>query len=522
MATTAADVIETVHKSLEPYIRARHEVAEIRRLLSEQLHSRLGAECTTVPLALTNAAITRPVSGTKGLLKEYLDAIHNNLKARMDFETARRPSPPTKESSCSIDSISTTNSILADHLSTIKMRKKHDKLKILEDYIARVDRQIASSTDFLEPKEIFKGALPIPDLPGGAVKDWSLEGKDSGKELSEMARQLEKTALRAKMLLTREEESLADVRSRLGGLPETISVEAKSAALSATRGELIAWIERELSSASNEGREDDDDDNNLTEAHATRRNRLDEQLSSMKNKYAAYVSCRKSILHMTMGEWSTAKLPQLQATANLIETGINLPTTYLIIPYLGELLSVAHEQKGLITQKAHLNVSLTKQLKDTCQIIDHLTGESQLLPKYPQSGSSKRKQGVGEGLTAPETMDLTSRTKPWVFAADSAKIATLESVAEQVEDGQLGLEESMKLIGEAGDLLGRPGQEQQDAVEDPSDQAQDDIWLSQATATSTLKPQRRIGKADAKGGKHGDVWAKLDGKLGLIRPIGST
>ncbi len=45
--------------------------------------------------------------------------------------------------------------------------------------------------------------------------------------------------------------------------------------------------------------------------------------------------------------------------------------------------------------------------------------------------------------------------KSWVFAADSAKIATLESVAEKVEEGQLALEDSMKILGEVDRLLGR-------------------------------------------------------------------
>ena len=110
---------------------------------------------------------------------------------------------------------------------------------------------------------------------------------------------------------------------------------------------------------------------------------------------------------------------------------------------------------------------------------------------------------------------IASHVKPWVFAAESAKLATLEKVAEQVEDGQLALEESMKLMGEVNHLSGRPVRLDTGEPALEGTPVEDDLWLAQASAVKVSKTSKLDVKSDTPRRKVEDVWTRLDGQLGL-------
>jgi hypothetical protein len=97
--------------------------------------------------------------------------------------------------------------------------------------------------------------------------------------------------------------------------------------------------------------------------------------------------------------------------------------------------------------------------------------------------------------------------KPWVFAAESAKIATLEAVAEKIEEGQIALEKSMRTIGEIEGML-KP------AAGNGGEEEGADIWLADGGEDRRGKGRRE----KAKGAR--DVWEVLDGNLGLLRSEG--
>ncbi len=248
----------------------------------------------------------------------------------------------------------------------------------------------------------------------------------------------------------------------------------------------------------------------------TERAHMDDQLADIKQKYAKYVAARKSLVQAVSQSPQPAMAPPAEVHDHSAPPSRHAPrpTTYLLLPYLEGLLSVAHEQKGLITQKAHLNVALTKQLKDSCQTVDYLTHESQLLPTHPISGSVRRRAGIGDGLSTAESYDVSSRLKDWVFAADSAKIATLEAVAEKIEEGQVALEGTMKVLGEIDQLVGTRAQQAGDLGPDT---AEEDIWLAQEQSRKDTKPARHVDRGGSQVAKDSDIWSVLEGSLGLIR-----
>ena len=145
-------------------------------------------------------------------------------------------------------------------------------------------------------------------------------------------------------------------------------------------------------------------------------------------------------------------------------------------------------------------------------MLDRLADESQLLPDH----AARPKFGLvdGLGLGVSEKPDSSARVKTWVFAADAAKMATLEAVAEKLEEGQLALEGSMTALHEIDRLLGKPGVEDATAEEE---EEEEDIWLAEAEpsrkgAASKKHSSRRKPKAE----KEKDLWSMLQGNLGLM------
>jgi len=518
MASRTADTIRTVQQSLEPYVKPREEVALIRHVLAAHLDSCLENGSVERPLALMDTSCTvTPTRATRGVHSVYLNALDANAKARREFEKLRKAHHRSKSTPPTPPGKSTTSNPLEEHLYAIKLQQKYEKLQTVDKYLKLLAEKPAASEGFLDPEEIFKDAAPLPQVPSNVVDGLVANEVPAKMDLKELISRLEKSVLRAKLLLGKEEQLLAESRLRCGGLPERVSENARLKALSVTRNELIAWMETELGKAPGDGSEYADDGAGKSDATRVGETHLDAQIATIKEKYAKYVVMRKSLVQTL----SQSPRPVIEPLTNAFEqapkrTREPTATTHLLIPYLEGLLAVAHEQKALITQKAHLSIALAKQLKDSSQILDRLVEESQLLPAYPTPGSSRRKPGIGEGLAAPETLDPSRRVKDWVYAADSAKIATLEAVAEKVEEGQLALEDSMKILGDLDRLLGSARSEGQ--ISDLHT-TEGDVWLAQAKVGQPAPPRKKQAKQDrVKDSSIGDVWSVLDGSLGLFNP----
>ncbi len=251
--------------------------------------------------------------------------------------------------------------------SGLKLRKKREALETVDKYLDLLSQQPAAAEGFLDPAEIFKNATQLPEIPKAVVSGCNADEDAARSELKALTSHLEKHVLQAKLLLAREGQSLENVRSRLSSLPETIGDGVRLRALGASRRELIAWIESELGKVSG-GESELSADVPLPERKpaAADKAHMDDQLASIKEKYARYVTARKSLVQTVSQRPQPVVLPQLGAPGHVAAQPPNRPpVTYLLSPYLENLLSVAHEQKGLIAQKSHLNIALAKQLKDT-------------------------------------------------------------------------------------------------------------------------------------------------------------
>lgn len=514
--STAPEAIHRFQNGLEQYIKPREQVNYIRRVLA--LHLGYSAHDGPIKQPLSLADNWHEVGSTadvKGIHREYIEALNANADARRQFDRLLQADDVEPKETLNLPT--DRAALLEERIALLKLQKKRERLLAVQRHLDLLTQKPASASEFLNVDDILQGATALPSVPKEVVNSLVAEQSASQPDLSSRASQLEKNVLRAKLVLKQEEQLLRDARSRAKNKPDVVSNGARLEALNVTRNELINWIETELSNASTEEAEEETDgappeNGKLEDDQAT----VTTQLAQIKDKYAKYLASRKTLLALLSQRHQATSAPALQPpiAVNTSTAATPAPINHLLTPYIGALLSVSRKQKAAIAQKSHVKSTLSKQSRDSCQTLGHLAEESQLLPTHPMKDSMRRRSGLWNELTtkSSEHPDLSNRIRPWVFAADSAKIATLESVAETVEGGQVALENSMKAIQDINRLLGQDEQ-QQDAAVGVGDATEDDVWLN---AGSGKPANARKHSEKEKDTQKRDIWSTLHGNLGLI------
>ncbi|KAL0469102.1 hypothetical protein QR685DRAFT_529746 [Neurospora intermedia] len=488
------ETLEAVQKVLQPYIRPREEAAHIRRFLTLHLSSGLKDGATlTEPLSLTESSEVPPYSqDTRGLYREFLEALSANIKARKEYHTL---SQKRSHHELSIPKPTEIQSnYLLNHLTNLKIQKKQEKLLVVKKNLDLLRQKPAASPDFLDHQKLFRVCRPLPEVPTEIINSLALEETSenitvsSSVRLEDLVETLEHRTFETKLSLKQEETLLENAESHYFAVqPEEINPKAKLQALNATRTELINWVETELGKASGEerngggemaGQDDFQVQRDQQLAHKTQL--LNQQLTSIKEKYAEYLSRRKALLELVTTQLRSlpsldfpaitafpsspsAASPERSSTQAAAATAAaEAPTSapiidHLLTPTLTRLLTLSHEHKGLMAHKAHITALLTKQLRENAQVLDHLVEESQLIPAHATAVVVQKREHDDD----PNAMMSSRLVNPWVSAADSAKIATFEVVVEKIEKGQIALEGAIRMLGEADRLLGRGLQQQQ-------------------------------------------------------------
>jgi exonuclease VII small subunit len=505
---------------LSPYILPREEASYRRRILALHLKSSIDGGVVSAPLALVNAAGINQPPDVRGLQRDYLRALDANLVARDQHEKMRKELLPRSDqrlATAQTDSHNPPNP-LEEHLVKVKTQRKQAKLQAVEKHIGLLNQKGVAASGYLDPEDIFKDTRALPDVPADVVNGIALGPESEQPGLQRLIDRLEKQVFKAKMLLKGEAQLLDSVKSRSTARLEEISDYAKLTALNATRTELINWMETELGKASPSPEEDGQEDvDRREEKLSVKAEYVDEQLATIKVKYTQYLAARKALLQL-VGQKPQPTIMPLNNPNTISDSGtraVPAPVTYLLTPNLESLLSIAHETKGLINLKSHLNTTVNKQLKESGQTLDHLAEESHLLPSYPMPGASRRKLGPSFGdlqQGSSEDRSSTTKVKPWVHAADSAKIATLEAVTEKMEEGQVALEGSVRTLQEIDQLLGRTPEEKKKTEE----VTEDDMRLAE-TKTGEAAAVRKHARTASKVDRDMDLWSFLDGSLGLLK-----
>lgn len=507
-----ADTVQVIQNALDPYIRPREETARIRRILAQNLRSCHENGPANGPLALAEPDCTLKTTDVRGLQQSYLKALHANVRAQREYESASQGQAGHEAKGARASGLTAVGR-LEEHVASVRLRQKQARLQAVEKYLDSLGQKPAAAPEFLQ--EIFGGSRRLPDVPKTVVSSFTVDSSSTKTDLKALVDRLEKAVLRSKLLLRKEEQLLEQVKTRSTVSPRKISDGAKLAALNATRNELITWMETELGKASAV------DEPSPEEVHGVRpkagKMDMEEQLTLIKDKYADYVAARKSLIQLV----AQSPQPSIRSAGNQEEDTQSAisshppplpPSVHLLTPYIENLLSVAHEQKTSITQKSYVSNVLAKQTDDTGKALARLAEESLLLPEHPPRRHQQHLANDG-GPHKSRGQEITTRVQPWVAAADAAKLATLETVAEKIEEGQVALENSMKHLAEIDQLLGRNVAMGDESVDE--DSTAEDIWLAE-TQTPKERPNAPLKRNSDTLTEPKDVWSLLDGKLGLI------
>ncbi|KAL2159201.1 hypothetical protein VTH06DRAFT_2633 [Thermothelomyces fergusii] len=518
------NTLKDIQRTLEPYVRPREEVTRIRQILAAHLNLCIRDGDAVPPLSLVDTRRVELSPASQGLQKEYLEALSENAKARQEFAAfCREQRRPATRASGTDDRDAGR---LQEHLAMIRLGQRREKLQAIERALNALEQKPAASPSFLKAEEIFRDSRPLPDIPTELMNGPTVEKASNGPHLEGLLDQVERHVLQAKLLLEREKQLFEKIRSRITFRLEDVDRGAKFEALNRTKAELINWMETERQKATGEG--------NAAECQESQRHtshtdfNMDEQLVSIREKYAQYLEARKTLLQLVNQLPQPQSQPQSQSQSlsgrpaeedrHTAPTEPNpAPNAHLLSPYLEQLLLASREQKGLIAQKSHINGAISSQLKENNKALDLLAEESQLIPAHPMPGAARANPAFAEATSVTGACGRSDRVRPWLFAADSAKIATLEAVAEKIEEGQIALEGSMRTLREIQELLGQPAEDEEKGGR-ASTTGDSRRRVEGHGPGKTVGPEKQTRReADKPPVPTRTAWDMLDGNLGLLR-----
>lgn len=499
------DVFHQIQRSLDPYTkRTRQETAQIRRVLAVQLNSSLNPDGRALPRPLslvdTSSSVETIPHGVRGLRKEYLRCVRANVNARREYiQNCETQKPKGVDQ----DGAALRNDAIGDpvetFLSLIKQQQKHEVLCVVQDHIDMLSQKPAALPEFLDPKEVLKGVKSLPQVPPDVLNPAASQQRSGGLNLKDLVDQLEKSILRAKLLLKREQKLLAKVRSEQG-CPH-VNEANKLHALGTTRNELINWIEIELSRAGESSPEAEDLDAPASPEKKRRPESIDSQLASIQHQYSRYTGARKRLVLAATGNLAALPGAPIADETDLSVTSlepVDIPAmSHVTYPFLEELVAISNEQKAIIQQKSHLTINLGKQLKESSQSLERLAHESHLLPSHPMPTKSTLRKGpessisFGDEMSKHEKPDSSRGARAWVYASESATNLTKEAILDKLEEGSVAIDESRQIMLELQRLLGY------------------DFKTTSGGDDGDSSTRREAANAS-------DIWSVLDGSLGVI------
>lgn len=455
--------------------------------------------------------------------------------------------------------ISTTQDgdVIALQLQVNALEEKRSRLGIFLGALDNLETLPAADPDYLHPSSttgtgssgsggMFEHCSPLPEMPKELMEGFTRDTSAPQHEIETMMRGLHKAVLRNKLLAQREKRKLDALREEEGGGggmndPSSLPADVQLHALSAVKDHLISWIETQLMQAGDEDEDEDDDggeeQNTLgkgagSSGHDDDGVDLDTRLGGIQQQYDNHIALRREIRSLlaeadqvshdlekfkgmritaSSPDDTTPDAPSSSPTAQGLSTNLNPPATLVLTPYLERLQQASREQKALVQEKSHINSTIAKQQQHMSQTIQDLVEASSLLAAYPNAAPSDSSSRRSNSRTRSSFGDATRRSgssrnkasvatqvEPFVYSADSAKIATLEAVVDKIELGQMAVEEARGRLDEVRRFLDKP-----DPGEEPAP----------ALPPSGHKRRNTEGVIII---EEKSIWSKLDGNLGLI------
>ncbi|KAK2626710.1 hypothetical protein QTJ16_003885 [Diplocarpon rosae] len=500
------DAFIQAKRSLEPYIMQRHDATSIRRILASHLSSHVnpnGKLYLSRPLSLVDITCNTDSAphGVKGLQKEYLRCVRANAKAQGDYATISREHRVGRDDEDSLKSREFSNcctdSPVHLFMELMRQRQKHERLGIIQDYLDVLSQKPAATVEYLDPQIVLQDVEALPKMPSEVLSRSGTTQGSTAADLKRLVDQLEKSVLRAKMLLKREQVLLAKVKASKSNAPD--SHRSRLEAVGMTRSTLINWIEAELSRAG-------EDNPELMISGSPSPEKIGKQyinaeLSSIHIQYARYAKARQGLIHAATGRLDAPGESQDEVDISVLNGGIGVYNSMEFThPYLEQMISVSSKQKSTIQLKSHLTIRLSKQLRESNLGLDRLADESHLLPAYPMPLATNNRSGLdaplsfGDEISSDEKPESSLRARAWAYATEIAGHLTKVGISEKLDQGSAALSEAQQTMRDLKSLL-------------------------RVDIEAGMRKENTLGGAGSKD-KSRDVWAVIDGNLSVIKRDG--
>ncbi|EED16033.1 conserved hypothetical protein [Talaromyces stipitatus ATCC 10500] len=507
-------------KQLAPYLRPRQDALRIRQALTLYLQSHIvptdghddnsDFPASHLALVVPNHAsvnVKRIPPEVTGVRKEYLKALQENIAVRREYNdlvdriTSRRAK---------------NQSALNDYLALLRERRRYEKLQVF-------DIHLKEWTATSEPPTGQSDSTRI-DLDGLLREKADGPTDGAGNNVQELISKLEKTVVRAKEKLAREQYLLKQLQDRQATrLADSDVGDNKIRALQRTRDELVQWVEDKLAITGTE-----DDTNQLQHGECTTSSTETSQLAAAEYKariraqYTAYIAARKTLLEAV----SALSQPSRSAATNLpaikpAEAPVTNETeewgSIDVFRTVSEhILPATKYQKSLALQRSYLAGMLTKERTNFKHTLDRLSQESHLLPEYPLLARHSKfrhitptSSGLRQEKGGKPRDDVLERAEAWAFAAEAARSNESDYIQQRIEHGAEMADMASEMLQQIYDLL---HQERRATTEDKdyTDAHQEsDIW------TAEVQPRKVRAKRSEQTHQKKGPWSALDGRVGI-------
>ena len=482
-----------LNSSLGRFVKQRAEALYIRHVLA--LH--VGSQARPSSGYLTQQQLSfvdetwkaqELSSSASGLHIEYRKCVEANIAAQTQFvnvrskhtahsdHNSRKHKTRSHEAEYNYDG---NGPLLCSHyIDLVGQQQKLERIDIIQSYLESLLQRPAANADFIAPEIVLENVSLLPRIPSEVIPSGGYAGDTEPVDLERLVERLEKTVLRAKMLLKKEQVLFAQVKAASTVPDLSPNEEALLEALGRTRNELITWIESELSKTGETPSDTDEGPGRQYDQEAEV-GKIKSELEVIRKQYATYLEVRRRLVISAAEGYQipSALTPRELLTAKDGHKDV-MPRTNSLHPYLLQLLTISGEQKSTIQQKSRLTTSLAKHIKDANQGLNQVAEESHLLPAYKIPAKATQRQGLesvpGGEWAAYEHPDSSHQARNWAHASQSASINLKGTVMERLEEGEEALTEAREALSKLLELLGL----QSDGVGAEKGVAQADVWAS--------------------------------------------
>lgn len=529
--TQVEDSIPPSAKPLAPYLRSCQDILRIRQALTLHLQSHIvsadGTDQNHVPnpashLSLVvpshaNANVERIPSEVNGVRKEYLKALQENLAVKREYnDLFDRVTSRRAVDSKPVPSSTSNQEVFNHYLELLRERRRYEKLQLFDIHLKE---WAATSEPPTEQDSSHRLSLD------GLVMERDGSTNGSSDDVQALISKLEKTVVRAKAKLAREQhllKQLQDLQASTRSVSNNVAFNIR--ALQTTRDELVQWVEDKLAIT---GTEDDttnqlEYDNSTTSSVETAQLAVAEYRTRIQEQYVAYVKARQSLLDTLPGlsqpSKSAANIPPARKASEVPGTNENTEEWGSIDVFRNvseHILAASKYQKSLALQRSYLVGMLAKEKSNLKHTMDRLSQESHLLPEYPILARQPKFRhitppaptGIRQDHKAGKADEVVERAQAWAFAAEAARSSEGDYIQQRIEHGAEMADTASEQLQHIYNIL---RQEQSVSHEDKGDAApqESDIW------TAEIQPR----KAKAKRNEHTQTkgpWSALDGRVGI-------